>query len=137
MFGAYHAAKFGLEAIGDSLRQELRPWGVEVAIVEPGSIATPIWERGVEEADAIVERASAEEKALYDKFVRAYPKVARRTAKRGIPPERVAETIERALTARRPRTRYLVGADARGQAFLARVLPTRLVDWLIARLSGL
>ena len=52
MFGAYHAAKFGLEAVGDVFRQELAPWGIQVSIIEPGSIATPIWERGVGEADA-------------------------------------------------------------------------------------
>jgi NAD(P)-dependent dehydrogenase (short-subunit alcohol dehydrogenase family) len=137
MFGAYHAAKFGLEAVGDSLRQELRPWRISVSIVEPGSIATPIWERGVQEADALVERASEEEKALYPSFVSAYPKVARQTAARGIPPGRVAATIEKALTASRPRTRYLVGGDARGQALLGRILPDRAIDWLIARLSGL
>ena len=56
MFGAYHAAKFGLEAVGDVFRQELRQWGISVSIVEPGSIATPIWERGQEEVDAIAER---------------------------------------------------------------------------------
>ena len=44
--GAYHAAKFGIEAVGDVFRQELRPWGISVSIVEPGSIDTPIWERG-------------------------------------------------------------------------------------------
>jgi NAD(P)-dependent dehydrogenase (short-subunit alcohol dehydrogenase family) len=137
MFGAYHAAKFGLEGVGDSLRRELRPWDIWVSIVVPGSIATPIWDRGVGEADAIVERASERERELYSHFIRAYPKVARRTAERGIPPERVAATIERALTASRPRTRYLVGADARGQALLARILPDRVLDWLIARLSGL
>ena len=52
MFGAYHASKFGLEAVGDSLRQELRPWGISVSIIEPGSIQTPIWERGVDEGEA-------------------------------------------------------------------------------------
>ena len=60
MFGAYHAAKFGIEAVGDVFRQELRPWGISVSIVEPGSIATPIWERGVGEADALLERAADE-----------------------------------------------------------------------------
>ena len=57
-------------------------------------------------------------------------------AARGIPPERVAKTIERALSARRPRTRYLVGADARGQALAKRLLPDRAVDWLVARATG-
>ena len=123
MFGAYHAAKFGLEAVGDVFRQELRPWGIKVAIVEPGSIATPIWERGDAEVDAIGGRARDGQAELYGEAIEAYREVARKTGARGIPPEKVAAKIEHALTARRPRTRYLVGADARGQAFAARVLP--------------
>jgi NAD(P)-dependent dehydrogenase (short-subunit alcohol dehydrogenase family) len=137
MFGAYHAAKFGLEAVGDVFRQELRPWGIRVAIVEPGSIATPIWERGDAEVDAIGERAGEAHSELYGEAIDAYRDVARKTGARGIPPERVAKKIERALTARRPRTRYLVGADARGQAFAARVLPDRLLDWVVARATGM
>jgi NAD(P)-dependent dehydrogenase (short-subunit alcohol dehydrogenase family) len=137
MFGAYHAAKFGLEAVGDVFRQELRPWGIRVAIVEPGSIATPIWERGDEEVDAIAGRARDGHEQLYGNGIKAYREVARKTGERGIPPERVAVKIEHALGARRPRTRYLVGADARGQAFLSRVLPDRLVDWIVARATGM
>jgi NAD(P)-dependent dehydrogenase (short-subunit alcohol dehydrogenase family) len=137
MFGAYHAAKFGLEAVGDVFRQELRPWGIKVAVVEPGSIATPIWERGEAEVDAIATRARDGHSDLYGEAIDAYREVARKTGARGIPPERVAKTIERALTARRPRTRYLVGADARGQAFAKRLLPDRAVDWLVARATGL
>jgi NAD(P)-dependent dehydrogenase (short-subunit alcohol dehydrogenase family) len=133
MFGAYHAAKFGLEAVGDVFRQELRPWGIRVAVVEPGSIATPIWERGDAEVDAIAGRAGDSHTDLYGEAIDAYREVARKTGARGIPPERVAKTIERALTARRPRTRYLVGADARGQALAKRLLPDRAVDWLVAR----
>ena len=137
MFGAYNAAKFGLEAVGDVFRQELRPWGISVSIVEPGSIATPIWERGEEEVDAIAARARDGHAALYGEAIEAYREVAMKTAARGIPPEKVAVKIERALSARRPRTRYLVGADARGQAVAARILPDRLVDWLVARVSGM
>ncbi len=137
MFGAYHAAKFGLEAVGDVFRQELRPWGISVSVVEPGSIATPIWERGQEEVDAIAARARDGHADLYGKAIDAYRKVARKTGDRGIPPERVAAKIEHALSSRRPRTRYLVGADARGQAFLSRVLPDRLVDWIVARATGM
>ncbi len=137
MFGAYHAAKFGLEAVGDVFRQELRPWGIEVAIVEPGSIATPIWERGEREADGFVARATDVQQELYGQSIAAYREVARKTGARGIPPERVAKKIAHALTARRSRTRYLVGADARGQAFAKAVLPDRLVDWLVARATGM
>jgi NAD(P)-dependent dehydrogenase (short-subunit alcohol dehydrogenase family) len=137
MFGAYHAAKFGLEAVGDVFRQELRPWGIEVAVVEPGSIATPIWERGQAEVDEIAARARDGHADLYGKAIEAYREVARKTGDRGIPPEKVAERIEHALSARRPRIRYLVGADARGQALAKKLLPDRALDWLIARLSGL
>jgi NAD(P)-dependent dehydrogenase (short-subunit alcohol dehydrogenase family) len=137
MFGAYHAAKFGLEAVGDVFRQELRPWGIKVAIVEPGSIATPLWDRGDAEVDAIGGRAGDGHAELYGEAIDAYREVARKTGARGIPPERVAAKIEHALTARRPRTRYLVGADARGQAFAARVLPDRLLDWVVARATGM
>lgn len=135
MFGAYHAAKFGLEAVGDVFRQELRPWGIKVAIVEPGSIATPIWERGDAEVDALAERAGGDHANLYGKAIASFREVARKTGERGIPPERVAVKIEHALSASRPRTRYLVGADARGQAIAARFVPDRVVDWLVARLT--
>jgi len=137
MFGAYHAAKFGLEAVGDVFRQELRPWGIKVAVVEPGSIATPIWERGDAEVDAIAARAGAAHADLYGEAAAAFREVARKTGERGIPPERVAVKIEHALSARRPRTRYLVGADAHGQAFAGRFLPDRLVDWIVARATGM
>jgi NAD(P)-dependent dehydrogenase (short-subunit alcohol dehydrogenase family) len=136
MFGAYHAAKFGLEAVGDVFRQELRPWGISVSVVEPGSIATPIWERGQAEVDAIAGRARDGHADLYGEAIEAYREVARKTGERGIPPDKVAARIEHALSARRPRVRYLVGADARGQALAARILPDRLVDWLVARATG-
>lgn len=137
MFGAYHAAKFGLEAVGDVFRQELRPWGIKVAIVEPGSIGTPIWERGDEAVDAIAARAGDGHRELYGKAIETGREVARKTGARGIPPERVAVKIEHALSARRPRIRYLVGADARGQALAVKFLPDRLVDWLVGRATGI
>ncbi len=137
MFGAYHAAKFGLEAVGDVFRQELRPWGIKVAVIEPGSIATPIWDRGDEEVETLAERARDGHANLYGKAVDAYREVGRKTGARGIPPEKVAAKIEHALSARRPRTRYLVGADARGQALAATILPDRLLDWVVARATGM
>ncbi len=137
MFGAYHAAKFGLEAVGDVFRRELRPWGISVSVVEPGSIDTPIWERGDRQIDAFLAGASEEHKALYGKSMDTYREIGKRTAARGIPPTKVARTIEHALSARRPRTRYLVGADARGQALAARIIPDRLLDRLIARATGM
>ncbi|HSK50696.1 MAG TPA: SDR family NAD(P)-dependent oxidoreductase [Solirubrobacterales bacterium] len=134
--GAYHAAKFGIEAVGDVFRQELMPWDISVSIVEPGSIETPIWERGEREADAIDERASDAQEQLYGQAIDGFRRVVRRTAERGISAEKVAEAIEHALAAQRPRTRYLVGADAKLQARLGPVVPTRLLDRLVGYLMG-
>ena len=134
--GAYHAAKFGIEAVGDVFRQELRPWGISVSIVEPGSIDTPIWDRGERTADEIGERSRHRE-ALYGRAIERYREVVRQTAERGIPPEKVAKAIEHALSAGRPRSRYLVGLDAKAQARLKPLIPTRVFDRIVARMMGL
>jgi NAD(P)-dependent dehydrogenase (short-subunit alcohol dehydrogenase family) len=134
--GAYHAAKFGIEAAGDVFRQELRPWKISVSIVEPGSIDTPIWDRGERTADEIGERTPHREE-LYGKAIAGYRKVVRDLAERGIPPAKVAAAIEHALTARRPRTRYLVGLDAKIQARARIFIPTRIFDRTVARIMGL
>jgi NAD(P)-dependent dehydrogenase (short-subunit alcohol dehydrogenase family) len=133
-FGApYHAAKFGIEAVADCLRQELAPWEIDVAVIEPGSIDTPIWERGEQIADEVAARAPATQEELYGQTIERFRAAVRRTADRGIAPDKVAEAVTHALTARRPRTRYLVGADARGQALARRLLPDRAFDWVVAR----
>jgi NAD(P)-dependent dehydrogenase (short-subunit alcohol dehydrogenase family) len=134
--GAYHAAKFGVEAVGDVFRQELRRWGISISIVEPGSIDTPIWDRGERKADEIGERTPAREE-LYGNAIEGYRKVVRTLAERGMPPEKVADAIEHALTARRPRARYLVGIDAKVQARVKPFVPTRIFDRVVARVMGL
>ena len=134
--GAYHAAKFGIEAVGDVFRRELGRWDISVSVIEPGSIATDIWDRGERAAEEIGERSPAREE-LYGKAIARYRKLIRNTAERGIPPEKVAAAIEHALTASRPRTRYLVGADAKVQARLKYVIPTRVFDRMLVRVMGL
>ena len=136
LFGAYHAAKFGIEAVGDVFRQELAPWGISVSIVEPGSIDTPIWERGEQEGSAIEARDSGAQAQLYGQAIEGFRRAVRKTAERGIPPEKVAAAIEHALTAARPRPRYLVGTDAKVQARLAPLIPTRVWDRLVAYVMG-
>jgi NAD(P)-dependent dehydrogenase (short-subunit alcohol dehydrogenase family) len=133
MTGAYHAAKFGLEGLGDSLRQELAPWGIKVVLVEPGSIDTPIWSRGEEDADRILAQTPQRLQNLYGAAVERYRQVVRETAERGIPPEKVAARIEQALEAPRPRARYLVGLDAQVMVRLRTLLPIPVFDRIIAR----
>ena len=133
----YHASKFGIEAVGDGLRQELRRFGVQVSIVEPGSIATPIWDKGRATAQAVRGNLSAEGQELYGESLAHTERLLGETAQRGSPPEKVAKVVVHALTASRPRTRYLVGADARAMAALGKLLPDRLRDRLVARATGI
>jgi NAD(P)-dependent dehydrogenase (short-subunit alcohol dehydrogenase family) len=133
----YHVSKWGVEALADSLRIELSPWGMEVVVIEPGSIATPMWDKSQNEADDILDRMDAEQRELYGERVAALQAAALEEAARGIPPERVAEVVAKVLTARRPRTRYLVGRDAKVNARVRRLVPDRVFDRLISRQMGI
>ncbi len=128
MLGPYHASKWALEAMTDTMRAELAPWGIQVAAVEPGQIATPIWSSASERADAMAASMPAEAATLYAPGIAAARSSAKRAAREGLDPARVAEAIVHAITARRPRTRYLVGADAKLVARVVRHLPDRLRD---------
>jgi NAD(P)-dependent dehydrogenase (short-subunit alcohol dehydrogenase family) len=132
--GPYAASKFALEAITDALRRELRPWGIEVVAIEPGSIATPIWSKGQSQFEEQSTRLPQRANELYGPRAARMAALAQRTGARGLPPEAVARTVTRALTARRPRTRYLVGREARIQVTAFTVLPDRMVDRLLDRL---
>jgi NAD(P)-dependent dehydrogenase (short-subunit alcohol dehydrogenase family) len=128
--GPYAASKHALEALADSLRMELRPWGIRVTIVEPGTIKTPIWRKGAAKADELANDSS---QGLYGERMAAFRKVAAERGANGADPEAVAAVIERALTADRPRARYLVGRDAWLRAGVER-LPTRARDRAYERL---
>lgn len=129
MIGPYHASKFGLEALTDSLRLELKPWGIEVIAIEPGAVATPIWDTSLARADQLITPQMTELYGPQIERVRAFAKSA---SERGLPPERVAETIGRALTSSRPKTRYIVGTDAAIGIRIISRLPDRLRDRLMA-----
>lgn len=130
--GAYSASKFAMEAISDSLRMELRPWGIHVALIEPGSIKTPLWERGRSAADDLLVKVPAEMEALYGEAIERLREASVTFEKRGIGPEAVAKAVKHALASKRPRTRYLVGMDARAQAMLKTVASDRMLDRLVA-----
>jgi NAD(P)-dependent dehydrogenase (short-subunit alcohol dehydrogenase family) len=131
--GAYAASKHALEAIADSLRVELSPWAIHVAIVEPATIATPIWAKGAATADEIQARASSDRSPLYRERLEAFRRAAEAAGRRAQPADRVAAVVERALTSDRPRARYVVGRDARIRATIER-LPDRLRDRAYERL---
>ncbi|WP_028061794.1 SDR family NAD(P)-dependent oxidoreductase [Candidatus Solirubrobacter pratensis] len=130
LYGPYAASKYALEALSDSLRREQRE--VKVILIEPGAIATPIWDRGIATADSLWAGMPPDAHARYGALVTGMRAQARKLGTEGVPAETAAALIVRALHARRPRARYVIGREARVQAALARVLPDRALDAVLA-----
>lgn len=135
--GPYNASKFAMEALTDSLRQELRPWGIHVSIVEPGSIATPIWGKAQAAADDMEKELPEEAIMLYGEAFAAMRKAAQKFEEAGIPPDEVAKFVDHALTASTPKTRYVVGRDAQLQRMVVKLAPDRVRDMLVRNQLGL
>ncbi|MFI6166457.1 SDR family NAD(P)-dependent oxidoreductase [Nocardia sp. NPDC051052] len=137
LLGAYSASKFAVEAIADVLRQELAPWGVPVVVVNPGSFKSR--NRAKTEATVQTDRAIMGEAAerRYGRAMDAATQFNKKVEAGAGAPERVAAVVERVLTARRPRPRYLIGTDARIAVALKRLLPARTMDTLLTRTMGL
>jgi NAD(P)-dependent dehydrogenase (short-subunit alcohol dehydrogenase family) len=130
LLGAYHASKFGLEGLSEALRRELMIFGVDVIVVAPGNVATPIWDKA--EAGDIKQFADSAFAPALDRFRR----YALEQGRKGLPPERIGEAVNTALTAAKPKTRYTIAPDPLTH-FLAGALPKRFVDNIIARRLGL
>lgn len=137
LLGAYNASKFAVEAISDTMRRELAPWGIEVSLVEPGAIDTPIFDKSSRDADDRLAKLPEDAQRLYGPLIEAIRRsVAKRTGG-ARPPRAVALAVEHALRATPPRTRYRVGADATVQWVLGRWLPDRWADAVLRRFLGL
>lgn len=115
--GWYHATKFALEALSDCLRLEVQPFGINVVVIEPGGIRTE-WPPSPPASSVAASLTSDT------------------TARRSSPPALIADTIAKAVTARRPKTRYATGSGARPIIFLHDVLPDRAFDTFIRRATG-
>lgn len=131
LVGPYAASKFAMEALTDSLRLELRPAGIDVCIVEPGVIATPIWDTSMQRADALLHDMPPRTFEYYGAMIDTANQMVRAAVKKGLSPRVVADAVAHALTAPRPKTRYLIGRDARLRALLQH-LPDRWRDRIIA-----
>jgi NAD(P)-dependent dehydrogenase (short-subunit alcohol dehydrogenase family) len=127
--GAYHASKFAMEAIADVWRQELNPEGIEVVLIEPSAISTPIWDKAIAQLDEL-QRDAPPALARYDERLDAFRDTLHSADEHGKPAADVANAIVEALTAERPRTRYVVGADGKLAAVLRPLVPDRLADKL-------
>jgi NAD(P)-dependent dehydrogenase (short-subunit alcohol dehydrogenase family) len=135
--GPYAASKFALEALTDSLRRELSRWNIKVVSIQPGVIATPIWEKTAAYGQQMRQQLPANAETLYGPEINAMLTSLGKTGQRGVPPEQVAATVFRALISARPKTRYLIGSDAKVAAVLIKLLPDNWLDWLIIRFGNL
>ena len=129
--GAYAASKRALEGMSHSLRRELMLYGIDVIIVNPGSVVTPIWDKA--EAASATPYASTDYAPLLEKFRAA----ALRAGRSGLPPDAVGDVVWTALTADRPRWFYPVLRRRLTNWTIPLALPVRVIDRLIARRLGL
>lgn len=131
--GAYAASKFALEAMADAMRVELSPFGINVSVIQPGNVRTPIWQKGRSEKDALVARMPAEAATHYGGSVEKLMRMTEREERTGIEPEIVAQAVLHALRSPEPHARYAVGNPPGWQRVFATLLPHRLRDRLVSR----
>lgn len=133
MLGAYAASKFALEAAADALRMELRSWHIGVSVVEPAQTDTDMWDTAQAEVDEFEAAMSTEHRMLYAKHIAGLRKSIPAAQKAAVPADDVAVVVEKALTARRPRARYGVGAAAGLQMAALAHLPSQVTDVVLRK----
>ncbi|MFK5956815.1 MAG: SDR family oxidoreductase [Planctomycetota bacterium] len=131
--GPYHASKHAVEGLSDVLRLELRRYGIEVVVVQPGAINTPIWATAGKKAAEIGEKLSAKALKDYGKLIHQVGKASAKAGEEGDDPQRCADVVRTALEAKRPRTRYIVGHNAKIGMFLRRILSDRRMDKIVGK----
>jgi NAD(P)-dependent dehydrogenase (short-subunit alcohol dehydrogenase family) len=137
LHGAYSASKFALEAVTGAFRLELRQWDIPVSLVDPGGSATAIFAKTLTAIDDMEADLHARGNRLYDAQIIAVRALVEKTANDATPADQIARAVSEALTAKRPKTRYLAGKDAKAIAAMARVLPDGLKDRVVARKARL
>jgi short-subunit dehydrogenase len=125
-------SKHAMEAFSDSLRRELRPWGIDVSLLRPGPIVSDIWKKGVSDAEALQRQLPAQALADYGPLLGALRRLGMQAERHASPPEVVTRAVVHAFTAARPRTRYLMGTSSGARKWLAR-LPDRWLDAIVAK----
>jgi NAD(P)-dependent dehydrogenase (short-subunit alcohol dehydrogenase family) len=136
LVGAYCASKFALEAAADALRMELQPWNVGVVIVEPAQTDTDMWRTADDMAEQAEAALTPEQRDLYARHIAGFKKTIPVSQKMAVPTEKVSAVVEEALTARKPRARYVVGVGPKLQVALMTNLPTWARDRVLRRVSG-
>ncbi len=137
MLGPYSASKFALEAACDALRVELRGWGVSVVLIEPAQTDTDMWRTADSMVDDIEAAMSSQDRALYASHIAGMKKFVPRARKMASPTKKVVAVVEEALTARRPKARYVVALLPKLQTVLVTNMPAGLRDRLLTTMVGL
>ena len=135
--GAYASSKHALESLADALRVELSPWKISVSLIQPDSVATPIWDKMIAGADRPVEGVDEATRQVYHDQLALVRDAARLMGDTGMPVKRVVRAIEKALTSRWPKPRYPVGLRTRLAIWAYWNLPNRMFDWFMANAMGL
>lgn len=136
MIGAYAASKFAIEALADALRMELRPWRIAVSLIEPGQIDTDLWRTAPDTLEETIAGMAPEHRQLYARHIEGSRRAIPRAQKIASSAEGVAKTIERALTAKRPKARYVTGRTSRTLVTLGRFAPQPMRDIVVAASTG-
>ena len=128
LIGAYAASKFALEAAADALRMELKPWRIPVVLIEPAQTDTDMWRTAGTMVDDVEAALTPAERGLYGRHVTGMRKSVPISQRMAVAPEKVSDVVRAALTAKRPRARYVVGTGPRLQVALMTNLPARVRD---------
>jgi NAD(P)-dependent dehydrogenase (short-subunit alcohol dehydrogenase family) len=136
LLGPYCASKFALEGLTEALRHELRPWGIPVVLLVPGTVRTAIWSKTRDQVEALSRQLPAEALERYGAFFHQFGQSVDQQQRTGLDVEVVTRIALRAMTAAKPRPRYVIGAEAHMVELLTRVLPSRIKGPVVARLAG-
>jgi NAD(P)-dependent dehydrogenase (short-subunit alcohol dehydrogenase family) len=136
LVGAYAASKFALEAAADALRMELSPWKIRVIVVEPAQTDTDMWRTADTMVEDLEAGLSADHRSLYAKHIAGFKKMIPLSQRMAVPTAKVSAVVEEALTAKRPRARYIVGLGPKAQVALMSVMPTKMRDIALRKVSG-
>ncbi|NEN90976.1 MAG: SDR family oxidoreductase [Okeania sp. SIO3H1] len=137
LLGPYCASKFAMEALTDALRMELKPWAIDVSIIEIGTVRTPIWNKSIDQVNKIWEKFPEQAKQLYSPIFEAVKETAGKLEKNGLSTDAVAKVIARAIIEEKPKNRYIVGLDAKTNILLSKILPSKVLDRLVMWYLGI
>lgn len=137
LLGAYAMSKHALEAMSDVLRLELAQFGIQVSIIEPGAVDTPMTDNAEEETERVRQQMSPDLEKLYTDIYRKMGKATGDMAEQAVPPQNVTKAIIHALTSTKPKTRYVISFEIQALMIMRKLAPDTVGDAILKRALGL